>query len=46
MNANKPVRIRVMWPDAKGRLRWRNAWRVGANPPQATRKLAINCATP
>lgn len=37
----KPQRIRVLWPDRKQRLVWRTAWRVGDNPPQATRKLAI-----
>lgn len=37
----KATRVRVMWPNGKGQLVWRTAWRVGDNPPQATRALAL-----
>lgn len=40
----KPRKIRVMQADAHGRLRWRTAWQFRDNPPQATRKLALNWA--
>lgn len=42
----KATKVRVMWPDKHGRLEWRTAWRVGDNPPQATRKLAEAWAEP
>ena len=39
-SAVKVQRVRVQWPDTKGRLRWIWAYRVGDEPPQLTPKLA------
>lgn len=39
----KPVKLRVMWSvGRRGALKRVTAWRVGDDPPQATRRLAIN----